>query len=192
MGAGLALRVYEGPYAGLGHAARHVLVRMALCALDADPEPSYWAGWQPLSEALCLRGKEETNRTMVRRYMRELHAVGAITLTEIGNQYHRTTYRLWLNMPAPRQSDGSHADCLACPRPVDNSPLAVDNSLSTGEVLGAPCIQANASACMHDGPVPVCAMPPLIRRSTRSNKIRSIKGKGGLKLVQPVDNPEVA
>lgn len=191
MGAGLALRVYEGPYAGLGHAARHVLVRMAVSALDCDAEPSYWAGWQPLAVALCLRGKEETNRTMVRRYMRELHSAGAITMTALGNQYQRTTYRLWLDMPAPRQADGTHAECFACPRPVDNHPLAVDNPVSTGQVLGAPRIQANGSACMHHAPVPVCTTPPLIR-STRSNKIRSIRAKPGLKLVPPVDNPNVA
>jgi hypothetical protein len=152
MGAGLVMRVYEGPHAGLTPNARHVLIRMAVSAMDCDPEPSYWAGWQPLAEALCLRGKEETNRSKVRRYMRELHTAGAITLTVSGNQYHATIYRLWLNMPAPRNADGLHPECLSCaPDPVET----VDNSAS-GRNLPVPKLgPANDGACTQFGSVPV-------------------------------------
>lgn len=188
MGAGLALRGLEGPHAGLSANAKLVLVRMSLSAFDADPEPSYWAGWQPLAIVLALRGKEETNRSKVRRYTRELHTAGAVTLTYRGNSHGPSRYRLWLDMPAP-MVNGAHENCLACP--VDNSPQPVDNSLSTalsrGPTLG-PLERVPEDPEMNSrGPT----LGPLYKEE-RSNKIRSIKGKGTLKLVQPVDNPRSA
>lgn len=37
------------------HAARLVLVRMAVSAIDKDLEPRYWGGWEPLARALGRR-----------------------------------------------------------------------------------------------------------------------------------------
>lgn len=188
MGAGLVLRVYEGPHAALDHAARHVLVRMAVSALDCDPQPSYWAGWQPLAVALCLKGKEDTNRTQVRRYMRELHDAGAITLTNRGNIHGPSKYRLWLDMPAPRVN-GAHESCLACP--VDNPPETVDNSQSTGKPRGGttPPLETaleGAPRTARGG-----TTPPLYKEE-RSNKTRSIRAKSPKTRLRLVDNSKSA
>jgi hypothetical protein len=188
MGAGLVLRVYEGPYAGLSYPAMVMLTRMAVSALDCDPEPRYWAGWQPLAIALRLKGKDASNRRNVRKYVRELHDAGAVTLIRKGNIHGASTYRLWLDMPAPREARGEHAGCLLCQGPVDNHPLAVDNPQSRGNPRGVP--QTPLEHALEGSARPPRGVPqtPLIRRK-RSTRDKEYYGQPPLRLV---DNPRSA
>ena len=114
MGAALATRIAEGPHVGLRYGTKLVLIRMALTALDSDPEPAYWAGWQPLAQILDLVGTDETNRRRIRERIAELHDAGAVTRTKRGHNGSNAVYRLWLDAPAPLGDNGRHPDCVGC------------------------------------------------------------------------------
>ena len=102
--------------ATLTPSARNLLTAMASYAVDADPEPWYMGGWEPLAAVLQLQGKPEGNRSNVKRYIRELHRAGCITYDKNGGHtFGRAKYRLWLPDPAPVLIDGTHPDCQQCP-----------------------------------------------------------------------------
>jgi hypothetical protein len=102
--------------ARLSPSADKLLTVMASYALDADPEPWYMGGWEPLAAALKLNGKQETNKSKVARYLAELHGASLITRIQSGVRGQgRARYRLWLPDPAPIIADGTHPDCQHCP-----------------------------------------------------------------------------
>jgi hypothetical protein len=103
--------------ATLSYPADKILTVMASYAVDADPEPWYMGGWEPLAAALKLNGKAATNQRRVAEYLAELHRAGFITRIQSGTRGGgRARYRLWLPDPAPMQVDGTHPNCHRCPK----------------------------------------------------------------------------
>jgi hypothetical protein len=118
MGASLALAAFSTAAAiGLDGNPRAVLVRMALSALDGAQHPAYWAGWEPLAEAIghvvpadddtpevarIRRAAREAVRTTVRR----LTAAGVVSRAVRAAPGRNTRYALHLDatmqaQPAP-------------------------------------------------------------------------------------------
>lgn len=109
MGASLALSAFSTAAArGLDGNPRSMLVRMALTALDSAENPEYWAGWEPLAEAIghvlpvddgtpeaarVRRAAREAVRTTMRRLIAEKIVSRAVRAAPGRN----TRYALHLN-----------------------------------------------------------------------------------------------
>lgn len=83
-----------GPRVGAN--ARCVLAYMASAAKDSDPDPRYYGGWMPLSQALGRDPFEygPADKQAVRRALAELQQVGAVTTLSGGHRGTVATYRL--------------------------------------------------------------------------------------------------
>ncbi|RKN66399.1 hypothetical protein D7252_01495 [Microbacterium sp. CGR2] len=126
MGAGLAKAAYvAAARAGTDHAPTRVLVFMALVALDADPEPSYFGGRIALAESLGAPSTTSGFRA-VDRAMATLSKLGLTAVASKGAPGRHTRYLLRdgtgspLSADTPRSPSGvartDHAD-----RVVNNS-----------------------------------------------------------------------
>lgn len=94
MGAGLAKAAYAAAgRAGVDHAPTRVLVFMALVALDADPEPSYFGGREALAESLGAPATTSGFRA-VDRVMSALSRVGLTVVAQKGAPGRHTRYLL--------------------------------------------------------------------------------------------------
>lgn len=99
MGAALAVRVYV-QWKHLPDRPFRVLVRMALMALDDDPDPKYFGGRELLIDALGLDPAKGTSGRMATRAVSDLVKAGAIERTKSGGR--RMEYTLTLDRkPAP-------------------------------------------------------------------------------------------
>lgn len=125
MGARLALAAFATAAAnGLDGNPRAVLVRMALSALDSAEHPAYWAGWEPLAEAIghVLPADDGTPeaarvrraaREAVRTTMRRLTAEGIVSRAVRAAPGRNTRYALHLD----------RASVQAQPAPMDDATM---------------------------------------------------------------------
>ena len=97
MGSQLVMSAYTY-WSELPHGAFRLLVRMAITARDADPEPKAWIGRDELARSMGLAPTPGNFRN-VRRWLAQLEKAGAIERTEVGRFGRRTTY---LIHPRPR------------------------------------------------------------------------------------------
>jgi hypothetical protein len=124
VGATLALRAFSAAAAhGLDGNPRAMLVRMALSALDDAERPRYWAGWEPLAEAIghALPSEDDDGpeATRARRYAQEAVRLSVRVLRSAG-----------LISASRRAAPGRNAEYSLC-LPVDNSvtPLAESGAM---------------------------------------------------------------
>ena len=82
----------------LSHPARVVLVRMCLQAKDTDPEPVYFAGWQPLAMALGYPDISSggAGERAVSRAINELTKAALVSADPRKPRSHKRRYRLTL------------------------------------------------------------------------------------------------
>ena len=90
-------RVFPRP--DLDHAARVVMVTMAVNARDDDEQPVYYAGWKPL--AACLGYEEHAPdsaaQRAVTRAIRQLRAAGLVSPDPSKPRHYKRDYRLHLD-----------------------------------------------------------------------------------------------
>lgn len=98
--------------------ATRVLVRMTLSAKDTDPQPVYWAGWEPLAVALGYdipTGDDEESQArrrvlqeFVRRAVAPLTLAGILTVAKRAAPVRNTRYDIHLGIAADEATPHLH------------------------------------------------------------------------------------
>lgn len=210
MGAGNALRVYDTYGAVLGDHALRALVRMALHALDDDPEPWFGLGWEWLSENAYQRPVPDKHKDRkgydaalraVGRAMEELEKTGAIRTADRARygrfKAQHARYRLYLDAPFPEADEPGR---LATPSDADR-PMGNEGP-QDGE---RHVVKRPSDAERHvdndtpqDGERPMAGPPPDAERPMTTGRSASIhmtenvvlKEEGGVKTSPPTPQRE--
>lgn len=136
-----------GPRLGRHHASRVALTVMAIKTRDSDVQPTYFAGFEPIAEALGATGEQRTRINVVNRALRPLIQRGAIEVLSASGNGRRTTYALKLDQTMVIGNDGTSL----APRSSQNDDHDDDERAADGRALRAPWSPVTAALVIADG-----------------------------------------
>lgn len=122
-----------GPRLGRHHVSRVALFVMATKTRDNDVQPTYFAGFEPIAEALGATGEQRTRINVVNRALRPLIERGAVEVLSASGNGRRTTYALKLGEPMVIGNDGPSLT----PRSSQNDDHDDDERAPDGHALQA-------------------------------------------------------